>query len=177
MPYGLGVQVSPCAPIMSALFQEKNIHRLFVVSLFCKAANAFIQIVLGIFLLCTTEVASTVLMLAKNELIEDPDDFISSHVIGLISHVPPSTQMFGALYLLSHGVIKGFLVWGLIKNKLWAYPASLGVFSLFIVYQLIRFASTHSVFLILLTIFDILVIVLVWHEYRFLVRKRHTSIE
>ncbi|GAC1575862.1 MAG: hypothetical protein NVS3B5_07120 [Sphingomicrobium sp.] len=45
--------------------------------------------------------------------------------------------------------------------KLWAYPASLVVMGLFIIYQLYRFSYTHGVGLILLTVFDLIVIALV----------------
>jgi uncharacterized membrane protein len=58
----------------------------------------------------------------------------------------------------------------LLRNKLWAYPASLVILSLFIAYQVYRFSYTHSVGLVVLTAFDLIVMVLIWHEYR-LVQK------
>jgi len=74
-------------------------------------------------------------------------------------------QNFYAFYLLSHGVVKLFLVVGLLKGKLWSYPASLIVLGLFILYQLYRYSYTHGVGLIALTVFDIVVMALIWHEY------------
>lgn len=62
------------------------------------------------------------------------------------------------------------LVIGLLRNRMWAYPVSLIVMSLFIVYQLYRYSYTHSAALIALSIFDVVVIGLIWHEYR-LVRR------
>jgi uncharacterized membrane protein len=62
----------------------------------------------------------------------------------------------------------------LIRNKLWAYPASLLVLGLFSAYQLYRFSYTHSVGLIVLTVFDVIVMELIWHEYR-LVSRNLTS--
>lgn len=154
---------------------EKEIRLVFVVSLILKAIGAGAQILLGFVLLFTTGVTELIVTLAQNELIEDPDDFFATHVTTLAAHLPPGTQLWGAIYLLSHGIIKAFLVWGLIKNKLWAYPASIAVFTLFILYQIARYFSTHSVFLIALTVFDVFVIWLIWHEYRYLLRKRHES--
>ena len=58
--------------------------------------------------------------------------------------------------------------------ELWAYPVSLVVLGLFIVYQLYRFSYTHGVGLIVLTVFDVIVMGLIWHEYR-LVRLHLTS--
>ena len=75
---------------------------------------------------------------------------------------------FYAVYLLSHGLIKAVLVIGLLREKLWAYPASFAVFGAFIAYQLYRYSFTHDIGLILLSIFDLFVIYLAVHEYRLL---------
>ena len=42
------------------------------------------------------------------------------------------------------------------------------VFGAFIAYQLYRYSYTHEIALILLTVFDLFVIALAWHEYRLL---------
>jgi uncharacterized membrane protein len=54
----------------------------------------------------------------------------------------------------------------LLKNKLWAYPWSLVVLGSFILYQIYRFTFTHSLALIVLTVFDLAVIWLIWREYQ-----------
>ena len=77
-------------------------------------------------------------------------------------------QHFYALYLLSHGIVKCALVVGLLREKLWAYPASIAVFGAFIAYQLYRYSYTHEIALIALSIFDLFVISLAIHEYRLL---------
>jgi uncharacterized membrane protein len=40
------------------------------------------------------------------------------------------------------------------------------VLGLFVVYQLYRFAYTHGVGLIALSLFDVFVVALIWHEWR-----------
>ena len=65
-------------------------------------------------------------------------------------------------------MVKAVLVWGLLREKLWAYPASFAVFGTFIAYQLYRYSFTDDVALILLSIFDLIVIALAVHEYRLL---------
>ena len=65
------------------------------------------------------------------------------------------------------------LVIALLKNRLWAYPVSLAVLGLFVVYQLYRFSHTHGVGLILLSAFDVVVLGLIWHEYRLV--RRHLA--
>ena len=86
----------------------------------------------------------------------------------LVRSFPLSEQHFYAFYLLSHGLIKSVLVVGLLREKLWAYPASFAVFGAFIAYQLYRYSYTHDVGLIALSIFDLFVIALAVHEYRLL---------
>ncbi|HVH78741.1 MAG TPA: DUF2127 domain-containing protein, partial [Stellaceae bacterium] len=69
-------------------------------------------------------------------------------------------------YLLSHGAVKLALVVALLCGMLWAYPVSIVVFTAFIVYQLCLFTLSHAIGLIVLTVFDLLVIWLIWLEYR-----------
>jgi len=47
--------------------------------------------------------------------------------------------------------------------------------SLFIFYQLYRFFYTPSLGLIVLTVFDLIVMVLIWHEYR--LSRRHSPVK
>jgi uncharacterized membrane protein len=147
---------------------ERRIHRIFEISILLKGAHALIECIGGLVLafVSTSAIPRLVNMLTQEELIEDPDDFVATHVLGFVQNYSVSTQHFYAFYLLSHGVIKVALVIGLLRNKLWAYPASLVVLGAFIVYQLYRFSYTHGFGLVVLTAFDVLVMGLIWHEYR-----------
>jgi uncharacterized membrane protein len=71
-----------------------------------------------------------------------------------------TTQHFAAYYLLGHGVVKLWLIVGLLKMRLWYYPVAIVVFGLFAVYQLYRFSFTHSLSLVLITVLDLAVTVL-----------------
>jgi uncharacterized membrane protein len=155
---------------------ERRIHQIFEISVLLKGAHALIECIGGLILafVSTSAITRLVNALTQEELIEDPNDFIAAHLLSLAQNFTVSTQRFYALYLLSHGVIKAFLVIGLLRNKLWAYPVSLVVLGLFIVYQLYRFSYTHGFGLIVLTVFDVFVVGLIWHEYR-LVRRYLTS--
>ncbi len=72
---------------------------------------------------------------------------------------------------LAHGATKVLLVLGLPKGKLWSCPASLVALGLFIAYELYRFSYTHSPGLTYLTVFDLLVVVLIWHQCRLVHRN------
>jgi uncharacterized membrane protein len=143
---------------------EKRIHEAFEIGIVIKGIGACAETILGILLLFTN-VTNLVQTLIQNELIEDPDNFFATHAQAF-THVTPQAQLYGALYLLSHGIIKLLLVAGLLRKKMWAYPASLAVLSLFIFYQVIRYFHTHSIGLLVLTVFDLAVVWLVWREYR-----------
>ena len=157
------------------IIQEKNIRRIFIVSVLLKGFNATLEIVGGVLFLFTGAVTSIVQFLVQGELIEDPGDFIANSIQHYLPYFSEHSQLFATFYLLSHGVIKIFLVVGLLRNKLWAYPSAIVVYFLFIAYQLYRFTYTHSVFLVLLTVFDLFVIWLTWHEYK-VVKKNQITI-
>jgi len=147
---------------------ERRIHQIFEVSVLLKGAHALIECIGGLVLafVSTSAITSLVNSLTQEELIEDPNDFVGTHLLGLAQNFTVGTQHFYAFYLLSHGIVKVFLVIGLLRNKLWAYPVSLVVLGVFILYQLYRFSYTHGFGLMVLTVFDVVVMGLIWHEYR-----------
>lgn len=152
---------------------ERRIHRIFQLSILAKGLHALVECVGGIalWLIGNDTIVNLVDALTREELIEDPRDFLASHLLTWAQSFSVETRHFYAFYLFSHGAVKLLLVAGLLRNKLWAYPASLAVMGMFIAYQLYRFSYTHSWGLIALTVFDLVVIWLIWHEYR-LVRKQ-----
>ena len=152
---------------------ERRVRQIFEISVLLKGAHALIECIGGLILtfVSTSAITNLVNALTQEELIEDPNDFVATHLLSLAHNYTVGTQHFYAFYLLSHGVIKAALVIGLLRNKLWAYPASLVVLGIFIVYQLYRFSYTRGFGLIVLTVFDLLVMGLIWHEYRLI--RRH----
>ncbi|MEO8244076.1 MAG: DUF2127 domain-containing protein [bacterium] len=156
---------------------EHRIHQIFRLSIVLKGLHALIEIVGGLtfYLLNAHSVLLWVNFLTQDALIEDPNDFIATHLLSAAEHLTSATQTFYAFYLVSHGLIKIVLVAGLLQEKLIAYPLSLIALLAFIGYQGYRYSYTHSFGLILLTIFDLVVIVLVWHEWRLL--RRHLPVD
>ena len=150
--------------------QEKRIHQIFVVSVLFKGVHGLIEIVggLALYLISTATIISAINRWSYDELVEDKNDWIATHLLQFAQTFSVAEHHFYAFYLLSHGIIKSALVIGLLRERLWAYPASFAVFGAFIAYQLYRFSFTGDVGLILLSIFDAFVIVLAVHEYRLL---------
>ena len=159
-------------PESKNLAQEEKIHLAFEISLLLKALFALGQIIGGIVALFVTKdfLLKTVSVLTQEELAEDPRDLIANYLLHSAQNLSIGTQLFVALYLLGHGSIKLWLIIGLLRQKLWYYPTAILVFGLFIVCQLYRFNFTHSVWLLLITLVDVIVIALTWHEYKYLRR-------
>ena len=150
--------------------QEKRIHQIFAVSVSLKGLHAVIEIVggLALALTSTATIIGWINRFSQGELTEDPNDWIANKALEFGSNFSVEKHDFYAFYLLSHGVVKIILVYGLLKEKLWAYPASFVVFGAFIAYQLYRYSFTNDVGLLLLSVLDAFVIVLAVHEYRLL---------
>ena len=159
IPYALGLPM-----------QERRIHQIFAVSVALKGLHSLFEIVSGIalYLTSTATIFAWIHALTAGELTQDPNDWVATHLLKFGQNFSVKEHDFFAFYLLSHGVVKLVLVYGLLKEDLWAYPASFVVFAVFIAYQLYRFSFTHEFALILLTIFDLFVIALAVHEYRLL---------
>ena len=151
--------------------KEKSIREIFFISLVLKGLDSLLEILGGVLFLFTGTVTTLLTFLIQKELIEDPTDFVANQIQHSLPYFSGHAQSFGAFYLLSHGIVKIILVVSILRGKFWAYPAMIVVLFLFIIYQLYRFSYTHSSFLLLLTLFDLLIIVLTWHEYR--VVKKH----
>jgi uncharacterized membrane protein len=154
----------------SRFLEEKYLHLVFEASLVLKAVFAVAEILAGIGAYFVTQqfLFRLVERMTREERLEDPRDFIANYLFQSAQHFSVSTRRFTAVYLLSHGVIKLWLIIGLLRQRLWYYPVAIAIFSLFIAYQLYRYSLTHSLWLLLITVVDVVVIVLTWHEYRYL---------
>ena len=126
---------------------ERRIHQIFQISVLLKGAHAVIECVggLALALVSTNTIGALVNAMTQEALVEDPDDFVATHLLRMTQDFSVSSKHFYAFYLLSHGIVKLGLVIGLLRNQLWSYPASLVVLGLFIVYQLYRYLYSQSV--------------------------------
>ena len=153
---------------------ERYVGTAFRISLWFKAVFAVTEIVGGIvaFFVSRQFLVQLANAITQGELTEDPNDVVANYIRHAVHHFSAGTRHFTAIYLLAHGIVKLWLVVGLLRLRLWYYPTALVVFSLFVIYQLYRFSYTHSPALLFITAVDLVVIVLTWHEYRYLRRKR-----
>ena len=149
---------------------KKNniLHKSFEIGIFLKGFDGILEIIGGILLIFLSPIRLNKLtvLLTQHELSEDSKDVIARYMIRLSASFSVSAQYFGVFYLISHGVVKFILVLLLWKRKIWAYPLTVVSLILFIAYQVYRYTIDHSMFLIVLTIFDIIMIMLTYIEYK-----------
>jgi uncharacterized membrane protein len=113
-----------------------------------------------------------VVFLTAPELAEDPTDRVATLLQRMVHELTADTKLFASGDLFVHGIVKVFLVAGLLRGRLWSYPVSLWFIAGFIAYQAYRFFFTHSLWMIALTIVDLIVAFLIWREYQ---ARKHAS--
>ena len=151
------------------MFKPQNwLDRLFEIGIIGKGLNGCVELIGGLLLLFATpeRISHLAAMLTQGELSEDPHDLIATHLLHTANGLTGPAVLFGAVYLLAHGIVKVVLVVALLLNKLWAYPWMIGVLTLFVAYQLYRIALAPTIGLVALTLFDLAILILTWREYR-----------
>jgi len=126
-----------------------RLHLAFEIGVILKGLNGLLELIGGVLLLVGL-----------------------SHNTALARHLPPHDERFAAIFLLSHGVIKGLLVYGLLREKRWVFPWAISVFAGFGLYQVYRYSVEPSGWLIVLTVLDVFVVLLTWAEWK---RLRDTA--
>ncbi len=154
-------------------FSEKNYHLFFRIGVWLKGIIAVGELATGLILslFSYASLYNVVNFFFGEELNEAPKDIVWNYLVRGFQNFSTTPKEVWAFIFLSHGLVKIFLVGGLLKNKLWAYPSSAVVFTLFIFYQIYQYFFTPSFLLIVVTIFDVIVTVLILHEYKHKKRK------
>ena len=148
--------------------ERKIEHTFFLLSVWSKGVAGLLETIGGLLLLFIphTGLNALVVFLTAPELAEDPTDRIATLLQRMVHELATDTKLFASVYLIVHGIIKVFLVAGLLGRRLWSYPVSLWFLAVFIAYQAYRFFFTHSLSMISLTIVDLIVAFLIWRGYQ-----------
>ena len=157
------------------LIKKKGFNTLFKISLLIKEIDAIIEMIGGALVLFTSKIVLVdfILNFFQNELTDDPKNYLGNFIVNSAADLSVSSQYFLGTYLLLHGIIKIFLIINLFNKKLWAYPTTIIVFSLFIIYESYIFSTSHSLWTLSFTLFDILIVLLTGHEYGVLLKKNN----
>jgi len=159
------------------IIPERTLHRLFDLGVLIKGIDGALELAGGVLLLLVKPLTlnAMIVFLTAHEISEDPADLVANLLRNSVRHLSLNTTLFAGVYLLAHGLAKLLLVVGLLRGRRWAYPAALWFLAAFVLYQCYRILLTQSLPLTALTAFDIVVMSLIWREYRFRKRARLTS--
>src|SRR5579875_446903 len=148
------------------------LHRIFELGVLAKGIDGALELIGGVLLLVLSPSAlrGTIFILVEAELKEDPTDLVANLLVHNTSTMIHSRGA-ASLFLLVHGAVKLGLVGGLATRKSWSYPAAILIFTGFTIYQLHQLAQQYSGFLGIVTLLDIIVVLSIAAEYRY-VRKR-----
>lgn len=155
---------------------QKFWHEFFELGIGLKALSAVLEIIGGVLLIFVTPatIDRVAWYLTRAELLEDAHDVIANYLLKVGTSVTHGAWIFTIIYLLSHGLVKLFLVYNLWQKNLWAYPLSIVIFTAFGLYQVYSYYFSHSLGMLILIIGDVIVIGLTWHEYSYM-KKLHGS--
>lgn len=103
----------------------------------------------------------------RRELLEDPHDLLIDFLGRVFQNLSAEAKIFAAIYIIAHGLLNIFLAIQLYRNRLWAYLVTISAMIIFVSYQIYRIILYQSGLLLGVTLFDLLFIILTWHEYRY----------
>lgn len=121
---------------------------------------------LGLLRVVNTPMLDVTKKLLGHELADGPNDILYTLVTSTLTSHPFYITYFLALYFIFWGVLDVVLSYNLIKHRLWAFPASLLMIGLFVIYEVVRFSHTHSLILLGVIILDIGILWLIRREYK-----------
>ena len=142
-------------------------RRLFDAGVIIKGIDGVAEIVVGVLLLFrATTLESWVYLWLAHESALERGDLLSRGLEKLAAMLSSEARTFAIIYLIGHGVLKVFLTVNLLRERMWAFPVSIAFYGLFVAYQLNRFVRTHGPLLLALLLIDLVVIALIWREWR-----------
>lgn len=147
---------------------EALIRRVFRYSLVLKAAHSVLELIAGVMLHATSSdaILRVTRALTRHELLEHPNDIVARTLLRAAESLAIEQKATATVYLLSHGIVEFFLVVMILRNRIWAYPLYMAALGLLIVYQCYQLTLGFSLWLALLTLWDVVVVYLTWHEFR-----------
>ena len=143
-------------------------HKTFVATIIVNGLVGLADIVVATFFIFQKNVINILERLAYGDgTLGKLAVYIKDALLNLSTH----SHRVAVWYFLSHGIIKIFLTWALLRNKLWAYPLAILFFSIFSFYQLTSLPDNHSIFDLILLFVNLIVLVFVAREYVNMKRK------
>ena len=94
------------------------LDQTFEVGIILKGLDGVLEVIGGLLLVIVSPatIDRVVTGLTQHELSEDPHDLLATHLLGTAHGLTGAAVLFGAVYLLAHGLVKVALVAALLKT-------------------------------------------------------------
>lgn len=152
---------------MSWFKPSSLLDKVFEGGIILKGVSGILEFLAGLmlFFISPSALHNFISFITQRELIEDPNDLVANLLLGWTAHLSDGGHTFLIAYLWVHAMIKLIAVIGILRNQGWAYPFSLATLGLLMLYQIYSIAIQFSIGMVLLTIFDVMILWLIWREY------------
>ena len=149
------------------------LHNSYLASVLFKLGLGLAQIAAAIGLATTSrnQLIDLVALLTASETSQDPTDPLALWLMRAAEALSLQTHAFYVIYFAGHGLLNIVIAVALLARLRWSYPVSMLVLGGFVIYQIDRYFLTGSPMMIVLSLFDLLIIALVWREYRQIKRQ------
>ncbi len=133
------------------------LHKAFFATVMVNGAIALADMAVGLLFVFKQQITAF-LYLSTNPLLNSLQPIVAT--------ISSQNQTMGIIYFFSHGLVKMTLVWGLLTNRLWAYPFAIVLLSGFTIYQFYDIMMHFSFFTLLLIVVNGITIFFISREYR-----------
>ncbi len=150
---------------------------LFDLSMWWRIFYGFLRLFLGMALLQNIgqPLADFIYTLMSHEFSGRAGDIVLEHLYTLFTIHDFTVTYFIAVYFIFWGMVDIVLSLCLLRHVRVAFPISMFLIALFIVYSIFRFSFTHSFMLLYVIIIDIGILFLIYREYLQLKLTTQTS--
>ncbi len=141
---------------------------LFSIGMWWRILYGCLRIVLGLALLHAIgqPLIEIVTAVMQHEILAKSPDFIFILISHFLTEHQFSVTYFLSFYFIFWGTLDIFLSFHMLKDNIWAFPVSLVLIGLFIVYSIFRFTYTHSLVLLGVIAMDMVILGLIYKEYQ-----------
>ena len=156
------------------MLKRKIVQHLFNFFIFIKGIDGLIELLGGlVFILLKKEVLIRIIShIFHYDLFDIPNKVILKWVTAISNALTTNVQIFISIVLIGSGLIKMVISFNLLRRKIAIFPIAIGFLLLLYIYQIIQMFYTPSIFMYLFNLFDAIVILVIYLEYRHLKKNR-----
>jgi uncharacterized membrane protein len=148
--------------------KNRLLDLIFLIGILFKGIDGAVELIGGaiLFFVGPSRLQGAADRVTAHELSEDPHDVIANLIRHGAAHLGASGVAFLAIYLLLHGVVKVAIVIAILIGSKRVYPWAIAALIAFVIFQVYEIVVHPSAGVVALTVFDVIIILLTWREWR-----------